>query len=337
VSPLDSSPVFTKDAADFSFLRPLKPTLLFTAFWRFAAERQQVFWRRVRGLKPPWTVDPVLASYRFTNAYRASDRVSQYLIRWVIYDGPQEPRELFFRTLLFKLFNRIETWELLKRAVGPIKVEGFYLERYDRILTAALEGGTPIYSAAYIMPSGGSRVPFARKHRMHLELLNRMLGDGLPERLADMSSMAQAFAALRAYQTYQYVTDLNYSTLTNFSETEFVTPGPGAQSGIRKCFTFTGRLTDAEVIRLVQEQQNECLAAVGVTFCGLWGRELQLVDVQNLFCEIDKYARMAYPQFTATDGRHRIKQRFQPSATMLPLWYPPKWGINGMLPERASD
>ena len=187
------------------------------------------------------------------------------------------------------------------------------------------------------MPSGGKGAPFARKHRMHLELLARMLRDELPERMAGMKTMAQAFAALRAYPTigdflaYQYVTDLNYSTLTDFSETEFVVPGPGALSGLRKCFADTGRLTDAEVIRLVQERQAECFAAVGVTFPSLPGRDLQLIDVQNLFCEIDKYARVAYPQFTTADGRHRIKQRFQPSAAMLPLWYPPKWGINDKL------
>ncbi len=170
--------VFTQEPADFSFLHPLRPTLLFTAFWRFTAERQRVFWRRVSSAPPPWTNDPVLAAYKFTNAYRVSDRVSQYLIRSVQYEGPQEPQELFFRTILFKLFNRIETWTLLQREAGPLRTDGFCVERYDRV---------------------------------------------------------------------------------------------------------------------------------------------------------DKYARVAYPQFTSPDGRHRIKQRFQPSATMLPLWYPPKWGINGWL------
>ena len=326
--------MFSQEAADFAFLRPLKPTLLFTAFWRFAAERQRVFWRRAVGLPPPWTTDPVLGAYKFTNAYRASDRMSQYLVRSVIYKGAQEPRELFFRILLFKLFNRIETWELLRREAGPLHTDGFCVKRYDRVLTAAMGRGQPIYSAAYIMPSGGKGAPFARKHRLHLELLARMLRDELPERMAGMATMAQAFATLRAYPTigdflaYQYVTDLNYSTLTTFSEREFVVPGPGAQSGLHKCFADTGRLTDAEVIRLAQERQADCFAAVGVTFPSLWGRELQLIDVQNLFCEVDKYARVAYPQFTSVDGRSRIKQRFQPAAMMPPLWYPPKWGIN---------
>src|SRR6266478_3555701 len=102
-------------AVDFRFLRPLQPTVVFTTYWRFAAERQEIFFRRLKNPDPPWTNDPVLQRHKFTNAYRASDRVSQYLIRNVIYDYDQSPEEVFFRTILFKLFNKIETWELLQK------------------------------------------------------------------------------------------------------------------------------------------------------------------------------------------------------------------------------
>ena len=67
--------------------RVLKTTPVFDTYWRFASERQEVFMRRVLGKRPPWTADPILGGHRFTNVYRASDRVSQYLIRHVIYDG----------------------------------------------------------------------------------------------------------------------------------------------------------------------------------------------------------------------------------------------------------
>ena len=88
----------------------------------------------MEGGGPLWTDDPIIARHKFTNAYRASDRVSQYLIRNVIYEGSQSEPEVFFRVILFKLFNQIETWELLNSKLGPITWEG-------------------IYSAAYIMPT----------------------------------------------------------------------------------------------------------------------------------------------------------------------------------------
>src|SRR5438094_843323 len=62
-------------------LSPARPSPVYETYWRFAAERQRIFFSRLAGDPAPWTVDPILGSYKFTNAYRASDRVSQYLIR----------------------------------------------------------------------------------------------------------------------------------------------------------------------------------------------------------------------------------------------------------------
>src|SRR5262245_56126448 len=84
----------------------LRTTAVFESYWQFAAARQDLFMRRVSGAPPPWTTNPIIAAHRFTNAYRASDRVSQYLIRNVIYDERRGAEEVFFRTLLFKIFNR---------------------------------------------------------------------------------------------------------------------------------------------------------------------------------------------------------------------------------------
>jgi hypothetical protein len=96
-------------------LAPAKVSEVYESYWRFAAERQNFFFRRASGEARPWTANAVLTTYKFTNAYRASDRASQYLIRHVIYraDLPKSPREVIFRILLFKLFNKIETWQLL--------------------------------------------------------------------------------------------------------------------------------------------------------------------------------------------------------------------------------
>src|SRR5208282_4183803 len=104
----------------FAKMSPAIASGVYDTYWRFAAERQEIFFRRVQHAPPPWTDDPVLMKFKFTNAYRASDRVSQFLIRNVIYVGSQKPEELFFRIILFKLFNKIETWSLLERELGPL-------------------------------------------------------------------------------------------------------------------------------------------------------------------------------------------------------------------------
>jgi len=325
----------TVHAAPPPDISPLKPSSVYDSFWRFAAERQRVFFNRLECRPPPWTHDPVLQAHKFTNAYRASDRVSQYLIRRVIYrnDLPPDPVEVVFRILLFKLFNRIETWELLDQRVGPLTWEGYSFRQYDRVLSRAMERGQSIYSAAYIMPSAGS-LGHQKKHRNHLTLIERMIGGELPARLADARGMGEAFDLFRAYPSvgdflaYQYVIDINYSTVTNFDEMEFVVGGPGARDGIRKCFTDTGGKSATDVIRLVSERQEVEFDRLGLDFQTLWGRRLQLVDCQNLFCEVGKYARVMHPDIAGPSGRTRIKQKFRPNSQPIDYWYPPKWGLN---------
>jgi len=316
-------------------LGPLKPTPVYNTYWRFAAERQAVFFRRLERRPAPWTHDAVLRTHKFTNAYRASDRVSQYLIRRVIYrqDLPDDPVEVVFRTLLFKLFNKIETWELLEKNLGALTYAAYSFKRYDQVLGKAMARGQKIYSAAYIMPPGGS-LGHERKHRNHLTLIERMIAGELPARLVRTGSMQQAFNLIRRYPTigdflaYQYVTDINYSAVTDFTEIEFVVPGPGAIDGIRKCFADTGGVSDADLIRIIAERQEAEFDRLGLDFQTLWGRRLQLIDCQNLFCEVDKYARVVHPEANGASGRTRIKQKFRPRADSIDYWYPPKWGIN---------
>lgn len=320
-----------------SNISPALPTEVFDAYWRFAAERQEIFFKKLQGLSRPWTGDPILNQYKFTNAYRASDRVSQYMIRNVIYQGDQTPIEVFFRTILFRVFNRIETWELLRSEIGSISYAEYSFKHYDNILTKTLNQGKQIFSAAYIMPSGTSSFGSERKHRNFLKLLQLMIENEVPASIAQMRNMQQAFDLLHSYPmigdflAYQFVIDLNYSEMTHFSEMEFVIPGPGARDGIHKCFKTLGGLNEAEIIKLMAELQEKEFERLGLCFKSLWGRRLQLIDCQNLFCEVDKYARLAHPHIKGLSGRTRIKQIYRSNRTKIEYWYPPKWGLNTQL------
>ena len=161
--------------------------------------------------------------------------------------------------------------------------------------------------------------------------------DRLAERLAQTRTMQEGFEKLRAYPTigdflaYQFITDINYSEITDFSEMDFVVPGPGARDGLRKCFIDPGGLNEPELIRLMSDVQEREFERLGLNFQSLWGRRLQLIDCQNLFCEVDKYARVAHPQVVGRTGRTRIKQKFRPNLTPIQLFYPPKWKLNAKI------
>jgi hypothetical protein len=321
--------------------RRLEPTPVFDTYWRFAAARQALYEARLRGQGAPWTSDPILRRHRFTNCYRAADRVSQFLISQVIYAGPQEPEEVVFRTLLFKVFNRIPTWQRLEAAIGEISWREYDFSRYERVLSESFSSGERLYSAAYVVPPPA--LGEARKHANHLRLLELAMSTDVTGKVTSAGSLRTAFEVLRSYPAignflaYQYLIDLNYSPVIDYDEMEFVVPGPGARDGIRKCFGRAADGIESDIIRYMTDHQEEHFRRLGLQFSGLRGRRLQLIDCQNLFCEVDKYARVAHPNIMGISGRTRIKQSFRPVPEPVPAWFPPKWGINNGIPKPSPE
>ena len=283
---------------------------------------------------------PVLSAYRFTNAFRAADRVSQHLIRLAYADHEATYETLFLRTILFKIFNRIDTWDSIVEQLGLPVAPHFDYAACDDLL-AVRRTRVPIYSAAYIMPSGGrSGVP---KHRMHLRLIHDMITDGLPAKLGQTRSLHDAYAllldrpTLGPFLAFQYAIDLNYTRLMSHSEHDFVVAGPGALDGLAKCFESLGEFTPAETIDWLTDRQDEEFERYGLTFSGLWGRPLQPIDVQNLLCEVSKYTRATHPEVRGRSGRTRIKQRFLPAGSLPKPFFPPKWGLNRRIDKYLGD
>lgn len=315
---------------------------IYDTYWKFAAKRQEIFFNRLNNVQCPWTNDPILQKYKFTNAYRASDRVSQFLIKNVIYNNRKySPEDMFFRIILFKLFNKIETWNHLEYNFGDITFKNYNFERYDKLLMQLVENNEKIYSAAYIMPSGKSVFGSEKKHRNNLNLLEAMMKDQITQKIARIKSLKQLYELLLAYPTlgrflaFQYSIDLNYSELCDFDEMSFVVAGPGAQRGIAKCFNTIGKYSEEEVIHCMAINQNEEFERLKLQFKDLWGRPLQLIDCQNLFCETDKYTRVAFPNVGEKSERKKIKQLYIPNSRVsIDYFYPPKWEINSQIGRR---
>lgn len=322
---------------------PVPRSYVFDEYWRLAAERQRIFFSRIHGEDPPWTEDRILASYKFCNAYRASDRVSQYLIRDVIYDEARSftTEDELLRIIFFRLFSKIETWEAVEERVGPLNLQDFDVERLDGCLEELRGEGRSIYTSAFILCANRA-YGFKRKHRNHLALLEEMFDGGrLPAEINAARNLASVYESLASYpligpfMAYQIAIDINYSEVVDFSEDEFTVPGPGALRGMHKCFEDFGNLSYSELIGYMVERQEAEFERLEIDFESLFGRRLHAIDCQNLFCEIDKYSREAFPELKS--ARSRIKARYQPEARNLDLFYPPKWGLNRKLPPTNPD
>lgn len=287
-----------------------------------------------------WTEDVVLQQKFFCNTYRVLDKTSQYLIHHVIQKGSQDPIEIMFRVLLFDMFTKIQTWEYLESRIGStssssLSSDGistigtltwstYDREKYDEALEARVKAGHTLYTGAF--QKSAPRWEYVETWRNHLTLLESIMDTNPAERIQKAQSMSEAYAYLAGFpnmgpfNAYQLLLNLSYTPLLNFSGKDFVVPGPGAESGLKKMFgpdVVEEKMEEnpgfcVEVIRWMMETQSEHFERLGLKFegLGLEKRGMELADIEHAICEVDKYARMVHPLIE--NGSTHIRRKFVP-------------------------
>jgi hypothetical protein len=269
------------------------------------------------------TEDPTFKTYKFCNVYRACDRVSQFLIRDVIYKEGYDEIDTLFRIFLFRLINRPQTWEELEKRVGGINWKGFGFEKYARTFETLPR---PIYGNAFIL-CANKVFGYDRKYLNHLALVKQVQWD----KVAKAQSLKQLYTVLRElpligpFMAYQIAIDMNYSPIFAFEEDEFVVAGPGAVRGIDKCWVNRGDKNYEQIIMECVENQEKEFARLNLPFRNLFGRRMKAIDCQNWWCETDKYCRVAYPEIASE--RTKIKSKYIPSRAKIEYFFPPKWSF----------
>lgn len=314
-------------------------------YFYFMQERMDIFWRKCQ--KPNdacWTNDSILRTYKFTNVYRATDRVSQYLLKNIIYgeEAPRNDENMLLQILIFKIFNKPDTWEyLLQELEAPISVENFNPHKIAGILSKR-QATMPIFNNAYMM-TGSHRdyIAWATKHEKWLQMVEReIVKSGRLIKLSKAKSIEELYNILHecsfigGFLAYQYAIDMNYAPFFCYDENSFVKAGIGAIRGIKKCFVQYGDEYE-DAIRYVHDHFAEFQELYGFTqFKPLPGHEPQLIDLQNCFCETDKYLRVKMPELKVDNIR--IKQRYTLRASPIEYIFPPAWGVQTELSYRPQ-
>ena len=303
---------------------------IYDMYWYFACERQNVFYNKLNGKKQPYTNDIILQEYKFCNCYRVLDRVSQFLLRNVIYNGREySSQDIIFRIVLFKIFNKEQTWIYLENKLGDIKLDNFSFDRYNELLLEYKEKGNKIYNDAYIS-CANKAFGYDLKHQNHLALIEKMFFKyDMQDKILKCKDMKEAFCILRSYpligdfMAYQLVTDINYSDVVNFKENTFTVAGPGAKRGIKKCFIDLEGSSYEDVIKYMYDNQQYEFERLNLKFKYIKNRKLQYIDIQNLFCELDKYLRVYRPDLKS--NRIKIKKKYVESKSKIDYVLPPTW------------
>lgn len=280
-----------------------------------------------------------MRDYFFCNTYRVLDKGCQFLIHEVIEKGSQDPVEVVFRVILYYTFTKIETYEILENALGPLTWKTYSREKYSDVLGNI---DATLYTGAYIKPA--PHFGFKENYMNHLCLLESLMENELAGRLliapymADVYEYLISFPSMGPFTTYQLMLCLSYTKVLNFHENDFVVPGPGSLSGLNKMFGKTmqqGRHANAnfdiDVMRYLTETQDFHFKRLGLEFSGLGPKRLPMsvADIEHTLCEVDKYCRAAHPAIRGK--RTRLGRGFTPSQTR-PLYataaavLPKAWG-----------
>ena len=311
--------------------------LVYPDFWRMSAERMRVFWRRYSDKAYPWTHDPILRGQRFTNPYRVLDRTSQYLLTDVIPRSESE-EDCAFRVLLYKRFNLIGTWERLRAAFGEPRLATFQPAQYALEMDRWDE---PMFSAAYLTTGvygyGGMYAGTAKHYAILLILERWFRMEGIMEDLRKhrdndpqgLFDLLRGKPTVSDFTAFQWMTDLNYADVVNYSEDAFVAMGPGSMRGVERCFHLPdGVKGRRQAKRIVEEtwrrQRHESALYGGFPF--LPGRFLSQIDVQNMFCEFDKYRRRR-EVLDGKRGRMKVRRLGILPDRLPDTVFPPKWGL----------
>ena len=304
-------------------------------YFYFIQERMNIFWKRYNGQVTNLSSDKILSSHKFTNVYRAQDRVSQYLIREVIYANENfNEIDTLFRILLFKVFNKIDTWEYLQSKMGVLSLKNFDVTRISKLLSEKISD-TPIFSGAYMMTGSHQKYKqYPSKHESWLRMIEQeLLEEKRLEKIIKSKTLREVTALLNQcsfigdFLSYQYAIDFNYSTVIDFDENSFVKAGIGSIRGIKKCFEQIGKYSYEDCIRYTFDNFTKYQEKYGFTeFKNLFGRDPKLIDFQNCFCETDKYLRVKMPELQVDNMR--IKQKFNTPKGPILFYFPPKWEIN---------
>lgn len=268
----------------------------------FVHERHHIWNLRQKGAPQPWTEDPILRAYKFTNVFRVLDYGSQFLLRELL-EPDLSPRDILARCFLYRYTNLPATWVYFREELGRYPMADDLNETLCDLFAARMAAGVLSYSSAYIIHPMNT-VGEGPKFNLIVKVAQGMFGRGssLTARFLAADSQRERYELLRAprgvgeFMAMQILTDWGYSTQCGVDrENEFVVAGPGAIRGAKTLGADNSPLGWIEwAYAALRRDPRTPYIRVGDSHRGP-----SLMDVQNTFCEFSKYVRYeANPQRT---------------------------------------
>lgn len=290
-------------------------TPLETLFY-YIKERWLIRERRLIGVKFPWTNDPILQKYSFTNVFREHDRTSQWLLRhWFVPFASSHM--LPFSCAVARLINWQETLAELTPIVFPKEADGEPADVWNpheavRIMQERKQRGEKVYTSAYMLTGSGAEAYEGDKARLTIMGFITPIFNRWPFDPSD--TLEKAYERLVGHPgcgpfiAQEIVQDLLMSSYLKdpADRYTFAVAGPGAMRGLNRIF---GRELDKQLRQSDAQLEMRTLRDEW----GKWSSQQQVkgmphLSVHNIefaLCEVDKYLRVQ-------NGEGRPRANYRP-------------------------
>ena len=298
--------------------------------YNFITRRYKIHLRKDVLKKPqPWTKDPVLQEFRFTNVRREHDRETLWLINHVTSNHKVSYDDKLMNCILFRLFNKHETSELISQ---PIMFNNSWDPEAYRDVFEVAEMRDPQYiffTGAFItggmkralkwyLPKGTEEDSMPMRV---MKFMEHLYTDQVVSKIKACKTQKDVYDLLRGYLgigdflAYQMFVDMTYIAEFPFSENEFTAAGPGCKMGLNFLFLDRDGMSYEECLFWLRENLGGLFADVlekpwdpHKLFKDLpeYDRCLNVMSLENCFCELSKYIR-------AKTGTGRPRKKYKPT------------------------
>ena len=238
-------------------------------FRYWMTEREAIRAKKEAGFPKPWSDDPIFQRTYFTNVHREDDRVTKYIREWL---KPAHPK-VRIPAMIARFINKPETlgW------ISPMD--------HPRRIASIMRTLEKPWGGAYIVSTCGQKIDkityFEELMYEWYSLLNHV----------DLSTCEDAHFGLLQYRglsdfmAAQVVADLKHHPGHELNSAPdfytFAKPGPGSLRGLAWYFQLD-RVTKGEFYSLIKRAHKEQELP----------EDFEMQDLQNCFCEFDKYMRI---------------------------------------------
>ncbi len=263
------------------------PTYQRLRYW--ITERYNIFLKKGRGEKKPWTDDDILRTYRFCNVRRMDDKVSLWLMdHW--YRPNFDHPNMLLAVALARFINNPNSLDYV----------GFPLEWKPGAIKARLrevkKQGLRVFNPAYMVRGndGEDKIESVVDHNVSpLEKVGYPTGN-----MRDCYKELLGCYGLGSFMAGQITADLRWAVGGKWLDKGRWAPkGPGSMRGMNR---LIGDKLDRKINQgsFVYELNKQVIEPLSGDLPKLLVARLEAHDYQNCLCEFDKYERALWGEGT---------------------------------------